>query len=90
MEAQYAPVYAIAILDANHDGKTDLLLSGNNSHTRIKFGRYTANKGIFLAGDGKGGFSFVPQYVNGLKIRRCPIKHADKYKPFRLRFVWFE
>ena len=41
VEAQYAPVYAITATDVNHDGKTDLILAGNNSWTRIKFGRYT-------------------------------------------------
>src|SRR5678809_1553847 len=33
IEAQYAPVYAITSLDANKDGKPDLLLAGNNSWT---------------------------------------------------------
>jgi hypothetical protein len=69
IEAQYAPAYGISILDANHDGKKDLLLTGNNSHTRIKFGRYTANNGTLLSGDGKGGFTFVPQYRSGLNVR---------------------
>jgi len=68
-EAQYAPVYGIASLDINHDGKKDLLLLGDNTWTRVKFGRYSANHGVALAGDGKGGFSYIPQYVSGLNIR---------------------
>lgn len=68
-EAQYAPVYGLASLDANHDGHKDLLLAGNNSWTRIKYGRYTANHGVLLVGDGKGGFRYVPQYESGLNIR---------------------
>lgn len=69
LEAQYSPVYGITSVDANHDGKMDLLLCGNNTWTRIKFGRYSANHGVLLLGDGKGNFSYVPQYKSGLKIR---------------------
>ena len=68
-EAQYAPVCAIASADVNKDGKKDIILAGNNAWTRIKFGRYRANHGIMLAGDGKGGFNYVPQYKSGLKLR---------------------
>lgn len=69
VQAQYAPVYAITSLDANKDGKKDLLLTGNNSWTRIKYGRYSANHGILLIGDGKGNFSYVPQTQSGLNVR---------------------
>ena len=69
IEAQYAPVYAVVSLDANKDGKKDLLLAGNNSWTRIKYGRYSANHGILLIGDGKGNFSYVPQTHSGLNFR---------------------
>ena len=68
-EAQYAPVYSILSLDANKDGKKDLLLAGNNSWTRIKYGRYSANHGTLLIGDGKGNFSYVSQANSGLNIR---------------------
>ena len=69
LQAQYAPVYAITSLDANKDGKPDLLLAGNNSWTRIKYGRYSANHGILLIGDGKGNFSYVSQMHGGLNVR---------------------
>ncbi|MBG9376040.1 VCBS repeat-containing protein [Panacibacter sp. DH6] len=68
-EAQYAPVYGMVALDANKDNKKDLLLLGNNTWTRIKFGRYSANHGILLTGDGKGNFTYVPQPASGLNIR---------------------
>jgi enediyne biosynthesis protein E4 len=68
-EAQYAPVFAISTLDINHDGKMDMVLAGNNSWTRIKFGRYRANHGVLLLGDGKGNFSYVPQWQSGLNLR---------------------
>ena len=68
-EAQYAPIYAIAVTDINHDGKKDILLAGNNTWTRIKFGRYSANHGVVLLGDGKGGFTYVSQWQSGLQLR---------------------
>lgn len=69
IEAQYAPVFGITSTDVNQDGKKDLLLAGNNQWTRIKFGRYTANHGVLLTGDGTGNFTYVPQNESGLKIR---------------------
>ena len=68
-EAQYSPVYAIASLDANGDGKKDLIVGGNNSWARIKFGRFAANHGILLSGDGKGNFTYIPQFKSGFNIR---------------------
>lgn len=68
-EAQYAPVFALATIDVDKDGKKDLLLAGNNTWSRIKFGRYRANHGVLLKGDGKGNFNYVPQYKSGLSLR---------------------
>ncbi len=67
--AQNSPVHTITPGDFNHDGKPDLLLAGNNTWTRIRFGRFAANHGVLLEGDGKGGFSYVSQDVSGLKLR---------------------
>jgi hypothetical protein len=69
IEAQYSPVYAITTVDVNHDGKKKLVLAGNNSWTRIKFGRYKANHGVLLLNDGKGNFTYVPQSTSGLNLR---------------------
>lgn len=69
LEVQYAPVYAMTSIDANGDGKKDLLLAGNNSWTRIKFGQYTASNGILLTGAGNGKFNYVPQWKSGLNIK---------------------
>ncbi|MEO6288298.1 MAG: hypothetical protein ABIO76_00165 [Ginsengibacter sp.] len=70
-------------IDANHDGKKDLLLCGNNTWTRIKFGRYSANHGVLLLGDGLNHFSYVLQFKSGLDIRgnvRSIGKVKDKSK----------
>ncbi len=68
LQAQYAPVYTVTVLDYDHDGNSDLLLCGNINHTRIRFGKYDANYGVLLKGDGKGGFTYVAQQQSGFKL----------------------
>lgn len=67
-EANYAPVYGIVAADFNGDQKIDLLLTGNNTWTRVRFGRYTSNHGILLTGDGAGNFRYQPQTISGLNL----------------------
>ena len=69
VEAQFAPVYSITSADVNKDGKKDLILAGNNAWTRIRYGRYEANHGTILLGDGKGNFKFMPPAQSGLTVR---------------------
>jgi enediyne biosynthesis protein E4 len=69
IQSQYAPVYAIVLQDFNGDGKKDILLGGNNTWTRIKYSRYSANHGVLLEGDGHNNFTYLPQYKSGLSIR---------------------
>ena len=68
-QAQYAPVYGIVATDVDGDGKNDIVLAGNNQWTRIKFGRYNANHGVVLLGNGKGDFRYTTQTASGLSIR---------------------
>lgn len=68
LPAQFAPVYAVQIEDFNNDGNLDALLAGNFFGTRVKYGRYDANKGALFYGDGKGNFEFVTNDISGLNI----------------------
>ncbi len=68
-EAQYAPVHDFVFTDLDDDGKKDILITGNNTWTRIKYGRYSANHGVLIKGDGKGNFTYVPQDKSGLNLR---------------------
>jgi hypothetical protein len=68
VEAQYAPVFTINLLDYDGDGNNDLLMCGNIDHTRVRFGKYDANYGVLLKGDGKGRFNYVPQQKSGFKL----------------------
>ncbi len=68
IEAQYSPVFAILLTDINNDGKKDLLLGGNISYSRVKFGLNQSNYGMAFTGDGKGNFSYIPQAISGFNV----------------------
>jgi len=68
LAAQVAPVFTLTPLDFDQDGHKDLLLCGNTTHARLRFGRADANYGVLLRGDGKGGFAPVPQAQSGFQL----------------------
>ena len=69
LEAQYSPVHAIAIFDADGDGQQDVLLCGNDSHAKLRLGKMDANYGVLLRGGENGQFAYVPQAESGLYLR---------------------
>jgi hypothetical protein len=69
LEVQISPVYTITSLDYDADGKKDLLLCGNVSKARLRFGKYDANYGVLLKGDGKGKFAYVRQNQSGFALK---------------------
>jgi hypothetical protein len=68
VEVQSSPVYTITTLDYDHDGNDDLLLCGNINRARLRIGKYDANYGLLLKGDGKGHFKYIPQLKSGFKL----------------------
>ena len=68
-EAQQSPVFTITPLDFNKDGKQDLLLCGNMNKARLRFGKYDANYGVLLKGNGNGSFTYIPQWQSGFALR---------------------
>lgn len=66
--AQFAPIYGILVQDFNTDGNLDVILAGNFFGTRVKYGRYDANKGLLLLGNGNGDFKPVTTQESGLNI----------------------
>jgi hypothetical protein len=67
-EAQLAPVYGILPGDFDRDGKADLLLAGNFDGVEPKLGRMHASYGLFLRGDGKGGFTPLRARESGFRV----------------------
>ncbi len=69
VEAQLSPIYGIEKLDFDGDGKLDVVLTGNFFDVLPELGRYDANYGLVLRGDGKGGFTNVPFDQTGFFVR---------------------
>ncbi|MCY7352644.1 MAG: VCBS repeat-containing protein [Cytophagaceae bacterium] len=69
IEAQFAPVYALATGDLNGDAYPDLILAGNQTHGRARTGNIDANYGQVFLNDRRGGFSYLPQQRSGLLLR---------------------
>ncbi len=68
-EAQFSPVYGIAVGDYDGDGKQDILLGGNFYESKPEVGIYDASYGMLLKGDGKGNFTKVPEKQSGIVIK---------------------
>lgn len=69
IEAQFAPVCALASGDLNDDGFPDLILAGNQSRGRVRTGNIDACYGQVLLNDHRGGFVPLPQAQSGLWLR---------------------
>ncbi|MGV8877829.1 MAG: VCBS repeat-containing protein [Sphingobacteriaceae bacterium] len=82
IEAQFSPVYTITKMDFNEDGHQDLLLCGNITRSRLRFGKNDANYGVLLKGDGKGNFKYVPQPQSGFNIT------GDVRSVVRVNNIW--
>jgi enediyne biosynthesis protein E4 len=63
--AQVAPINRIIVKDFNQDGNPDLLIAGNMHEAEVETPRYDAGTGLFLLGDGKGGFEAQPVWKTG-------------------------
>ncbi len=68
-QVQYSPVYSITTLDYNNDGYADLLLCGNNSKPKLRLGKFDANQGMLLKGNGEGNFQYIDQLKSGFYLR---------------------
>lgn len=56
------------MLDANGNGKTDLLLAGNNYTAEVETPRNDASIGVVLLGDDLGNFEALDATYSGLFI----------------------
>ncbi|MBS1564350.1 MAG: FG-GAP repeat protein [Bacteroidetes bacterium] len=66
--SQLSSVGAIVCTDVNGDGKTDLVLGGNDFDFPPQFGRLDASFGDVLLNDGKGNFSWLYPNESGIEL----------------------
>ncbi|WP_181885114.1 VCBS repeat-containing protein [Pontibacter diazotrophicus] len=69
MQAQFGPVFGISTKDFDGDNKLDLLLIGNSYATEVLTGWYDGLIGLYLKGDGKGGFTPVSVNQSGFMVK---------------------
>lgn len=68
MEAQLTPAFALCVADSDGDGKEDLFVSQNFFGTDLETGRHDAGRGLWLRGDGQGGFRPLSAAESGITI----------------------
>ena len=61
-------MYGILASDFDADGHIDLILAGNFDGVKPEIGRMSASRGLFLRGDGKGGFAAVQTAESGFLV----------------------
>ena len=66
--AQQSPVYAISVTDIDGDSLKDIIIGGNVSHARLRFGYCRASRGQILKGLSNGKFEMIPPARSGLQI----------------------
>ena len=66
--AQISAVFGIVYDDFDQDGFMDIVIAGNLYGSEVETPRGDAGHGLFLTGDGKGGFTPVRGYDSGLYI----------------------
>jgi hypothetical protein len=67
-EVQVAPVFGVCVADLDGDAREDLFLAQNFFATQPETARYDAGRGVWLQGEGQGGFVAVPGQTSGLTV----------------------
>ena len=65
---QFSSVNAVCVLDADGDGRMDLVLAGNLLHWLPQFSRLDAGEGLLLLGRPSRGWEMVPSEKSGISV----------------------
>lgn len=83
-KVQFSSVNAIYCHDLNADGKTDLVLGGNESGFKPQFSKLDASFGHILLGKGDGTFDYVDNCDSGFFVKGdirqlAPVSFGDEH-----------
>lgn len=80
-EAQWAPAFGVVVGDLDGDGAEDVVLSQNLFAVNGDEWRHDAGRGLWLRGDGRGGFTPVSGQASGIQVygeqRGCALADYD-------------
>jgi hypothetical protein len=68
MQAQISALNGMDADDFDGDGNLDVVINGNDFGTEVSTGRYDALNGLFLKGNGKGGFNPLSIVESGIYL----------------------
>ena len=68
-QAQFSNINSIVVKDVDDDGNLDAIIGGNLYNSEVETPRNDASYGIWLKGDGNGGFKAVLPRESGLVMR---------------------
>jgi len=68
VEAQFAPLYGMQMMDVNRDDFLDMVLTGNDFGIELTQGRADAMNGLVLLNDTKGNFKSLSLNESGVNI----------------------
>ncbi|KAB7731365.1 RNA-binding protein [Rudanella paleaurantiibacter] len=66
--AQLGPIFGMVAQDVDNDGNLDVVLVGNDYSGEVSIGRYDALNGLWLRGNGKGGFTPTTAAASGFYV----------------------
>lgn len=88
LQAQIAPVHAIAVADVNADGIQDIILGGNLHEVQPEWGRYDASRGTVVLGKGQRSFEVLPFVESGLNVDG-EVRAIDVYERDGSKYLLF-
>ena len=68
-QAQFSNINSIVVNDVDNDGNLDAILGGNLYNAEVETPRNDASYGLWIKGDGKGGFNSILPRESGLVMR---------------------
>jgi hypothetical protein len=68
IEVQLSPVFGITVGDFDGDGHEDIVACQNVFGVSVDVSRHDGGRGVWLRGDGQGGFQSVPGAESGIAV----------------------
>lgn len=68
VQAQFAPIFGMEVLDVDDDGLLDIVGQGNSHSTEVTVGPYDAHNGFVLINEGENQFKYMDSSSSGFYV----------------------